>query len=366
MLDGRVDNDFLTDGAGNSFIVGGRGNDTLILGGGNDVVAFNRGDGKDVIELGGGNLTLSLGREVRTRDLGLSRNGQDLVLKVDGCDSVTLKGWYTAHGNTTLQMVQEGSVKTFDFNGLVTAFDGATAKDRWTVEKALPALQASNSVNSAIGGDLAYRYGVSGDFDGLSSDAKFAILADPSFGIEAQTIHRPDERHRECYDDTFWNSGGGSNMWHPDNGFDLRSSNKEQVENRDSSDKGVGKVQQRIDTMLQRWFDEDKASNPIRLSNYEEVLNRGRNDQGLHKDNDGGRYVDQWQRMHDLLDTHLASSHGDYGMEPHHEEKVGASGLGLMGVADIGKTNGFKPNHSMGKEAFQTFKGLSEGFVRLG
>ena len=371
LLDGGVDTDVLTDGAGNSFFVGGRGNDTLTLGGGNDIVAFNNGDGKDVIELGSGNLTLSLGKEIRTRDLSLGRSGQDLILKVEGCDSVTLKGWYTAHGNTTLQMVQEGSVKTFDFNGLAAAFDGAagqgSGKDRWTVANALPGLQLSSSDRAAIGGDLAYRYGTAGDFDGLSNDTKLAILSDASFGVAAQAISRPEDRHNDhrC-DDSYWNNGNAPQAGHGNTGWDFSHAGADDRNGPDSHDKPADKVQSRIDAMLHRWFDADKASNPIRLSNYQEIISRGRNDQGVRGDNDGGCYADQWQRMHDQLDAHFAAYHGDFGMDSFRQENAGASNLGLVGLAELSRASGIKSSQGAAKEVFQTFKGLNEGFARLG
>ena len=262
-------------------------------------------------------------------------------------------------------------MKTFDFNGLAAAFDGAagqgSGKDRWTVANALPGLQLSSSDRAAIGGDLAYRYGTAGDFDGLSNDTKLAILSDASFGVAAQAISRPEDRHNDhrC-DDSYWNNGNAPQAGHGNTGWDFSHAGADDRNGPDSHDKPADKVQSRIDAMLHRWFDADKASNPIRLSNYQEIISRGRNDQGVRGDNDGGCYADQWQRMHDQLDAHFAAYHGDFGMDSFRQENAGASNLGLVGLAELSRASGIKSSQGAAKEVFQTFKGLNEGFARLG
>jgi Ca2+-binding RTX toxin-like protein len=146
VLDGGAGDDLIFGGTGSAFIAGGRGNDILRVGSGNDVIAFNAGDGMDTVYGGrdGGN-TLSFGGGIRYSDISLSKSGKDLVVSTGAGagEGVTLKNWYAGnHSVLNLQIVLEATeefdagsadplynrrVQTFDFLGMVSAFDTARA-----------------------------------------------------------------------------------------------------------------------------------------------------------------------------------------------------------------------------------------------
>jgi len=202
--------DNIKGGAAASFYAGGRGDDTLTLGSGQDVVAFNRGDGCDTVIAGGGNGTLSLGAGVRYEDLKFRRDGASLVLGTGAGESITLKDWYSSAGNrgiSTLQVVAEAipgyaagganplldnRIETFDFRQLVQAFDEATAGPRnvrrWALMNELLDAHVSDSDTEALGGDLAYRYGLDGALTGMSADAARSVVAAGGFGANPQAL----------------------------------------------------------------------------------------------------------------------------------------------------------------------------------
>lgn len=209
VLDGGAGDDVIADGAGDAFIVGGAGNDILRVGTGNDIIAFNRGDGHDTIFGGGdGGNTLSLGGGLRYSDLSLARNGSDLVLKAGDEDSIVLKDWYGGTQSVlNLQIVLDASdefdatssdplynrrVQTFDFRGMVQAFDEARAGSpgltSWHLTNALLEFHLWGSDHAALGGDLAYWYGLNGALAGMSLQAAQEVIGSAGFGSEAQNL----------------------------------------------------------------------------------------------------------------------------------------------------------------------------------
>src|SRR5581483_245239 len=196
----------------------GAGNDTANTGTGADVIAFNRGDGQDTVAANqGADNTLSLGGGIRYQDLTLRKAGTSLIVQVgvnpdNGvAEQITLAGWYaTAADNRSisrLQVIAEAmssfdpnssdpllskKVQTFDFLGLVEAFDaGRVANPRltsWAVSGALSVSWLGASDDAAIAGDLAYRYGRAGSLAGMTRDEAHGPIDAGAFGLQAQAL----------------------------------------------------------------------------------------------------------------------------------------------------------------------------------
>jgi Ca2+-binding RTX toxin-like protein len=209
VLDGGAGDDLIYGGAGSAFIAGGAGNDILRVGQGSDVIAFNAGDGMDTLYGGrdGGN-TLSFGGGIRYSDIRFSKSGKDLVVSTGEGEGVTLKNWYGGnHSVLTLQVMLDATdefdaasgdpllnqrVQTFDFAGLVGAYDAARVATpgltSWEVTNALLAFHLSGADDAAIGGDLAYWYGKNGGFTGIGLQYAQQVIGSASFGSEAQSL----------------------------------------------------------------------------------------------------------------------------------------------------------------------------------
>lgn len=203
--------DTLTGGAGSDLFVGSTGNDTINTGEGANIVAFNRGGGADVVNgMAGAQNTLSLGGGIDYDDLSLSKSGDDLILNTGQGESVTLKDWYGSTDNQTMlriQMILDAGVdfdpnstdplhnqrvQDFDFLGLVSQFDQARNTNpgltHWQMSNALAMFHLSGSNDSAIGGDLAYYYGVNNGLTGISLNAAQQVIGAPGFGQDAQSL----------------------------------------------------------------------------------------------------------------------------------------------------------------------------------
>ena len=211
LLDGGSGTDMLTGNSGRQLFIGGKGNDTITTGAGADIVAFNKGDGQDTVNASTGtDNILSLGGGITYSELFLSKSGNNLVLETGGTDRITLKDWYAASTNRSvakLQVVAESmtgfspgspdallaqKIQSFDFSALVNAFDAARAADatltRWQMMDKLLATHLGGSDTEAIGGDLAYRYGLSGSLVGIGFDNAAAIMAAAQFATGAQAL----------------------------------------------------------------------------------------------------------------------------------------------------------------------------------
>jgi hypothetical protein len=83
-------------------------------------------------------------------------------------------------------------VETFSFGALVEAFDKARAADAtltsWAVANALASFQLAGSDSAALGGDLAYQYGLNGSLAGIGVAPALDILGNPAFGASAQPL----------------------------------------------------------------------------------------------------------------------------------------------------------------------------------
>ncbi|HWQ37442.1 MAG TPA: putative Ig domain-containing protein [Burkholderiales bacterium] len=207
LLDGGAGADAIAGGGANELFVGGLGNDTLGTGAGADVIAFNLGDGQDTVgpSLGADN-TLSLGGGIRYADLSFSRNGDSLVLNIGAADRITFASWYASSGNRSvanLQIIAEAmaefdatssdpllssKVQSFDFAQLVAAFDAGGQVGNWALTNALLDAHLVSSDTAAIGGDLAYRYGLHGTLSGIGLLPAQDVLNAVQFGAAAQML----------------------------------------------------------------------------------------------------------------------------------------------------------------------------------
>jgi VCBS repeat-containing protein len=210
----RDGNDSLKGGDGNELFIGGSGNDSIVTGTGTDIIAFNRGDGHDAIARSTPqDNTVSLGGGIRFSDLYLSKQGNNLVLQTAANEDITFTDWYsgtTNRGVLNLQMIVEGSadyapagvdalrdnkVERFDFSVIAQKFDQARAGsasngNHWAVMNALLDAHLGNGSDSEVlGGDLAYRYGMTGTLAGISIDSAQSVLASSQFGIASQVLH---------------------------------------------------------------------------------------------------------------------------------------------------------------------------------
>jgi hypothetical protein len=83
-------------------------------------------------------------------------------------------------------------IETFNFDGLVSAFDAARTANpsltTWALTGALAAQYLSGSDTAALGGDLAYRYGRLGTLADISFTPAVGILGGSGFGTSAQTL----------------------------------------------------------------------------------------------------------------------------------------------------------------------------------
>jgi len=83
-------------------------------------------------------------------------------------------------------------VESFDFKGVVAAFNTASQAThgvgKWALTNALAQFQLCGSNSAAMGGELAYDYGVNGTLAGVAMSAAQEITSSAQFGKQAQTI----------------------------------------------------------------------------------------------------------------------------------------------------------------------------------
>jgi hypothetical protein len=229
VLDGGAGNDTLTDSGGNSLLygaagtdsltgssgkdlfIGGTGSDSINTGTAADLIVFNKGDGTDTVAASTTrDNVLSVGGGALYADLLFQKNGNDLVLKVGATDQITFTGYYASTSNRSvdkLQMVIEGTsdylpggsdatrdnkIETFNFEGLVSAFDTARAANpsltTWALANELTSQYLAGSDSAAIGGDLAYQYNRFGTLSDISVTPAVAIVGDAAFVTSAQNL----------------------------------------------------------------------------------------------------------------------------------------------------------------------------------
>jgi Ca2+-binding RTX toxin-like protein len=218
LFDGGAGTDTLTGGVGKDLFLGGAGTDTITTSTGADVVAFSRGDGSDLIVAStGGDNTLSLGGGIGYADLSFNRSGNDLVLQLGAGEQISLQSWYASTNNRSvvnLQMIAEAmadfaaggadplkddKVEQFDFLGLVNQFDLARAANpaltNWALSNALLDFHTGGSDSAALGGDLAYQYGLNRNLTGIGVAPALTVMSDPQFGVSAQGLQPTNSLH---------------------------------------------------------------------------------------------------------------------------------------------------------------------------
>jgi hypothetical protein len=134
-------------------------------------------------------------------------------LALEGGDSLTFKEWYNTSANNktvnTLQVVVsanadyvpggtdplvDDAVEQFNFSGLTTQFDqelsANPALTSWAVMQALSNYQLSTGSgdDAALGGDLAYYYGQSGQLTGINASAAQDVIGGTGFGSSNQAL----------------------------------------------------------------------------------------------------------------------------------------------------------------------------------
>src|SRR6185503_11118429 len=118
--------------------------------------------------------------------------------------------WYAAAANRSvlnLQVVAEAmaqfdagspdpllnkKVTRFNFDGLVSQFDAALAANpgltSWALTNALTAFHLGGSDTDALGGDLAYRYGLQNNLAAVGTVGAQNVLAASQFGTATQAF----------------------------------------------------------------------------------------------------------------------------------------------------------------------------------
>jgi Ca2+-binding RTX toxin-like protein len=188
-----------------SIVLGGAGGDVINATGAQTVLAFNKSDGADsVAQLPGGS-TISIGGGTLYSNLSLEAVGSDLRLKTGSSHYVHISNWYSGSPPVAnLQIVIEGTrdykpsssndlnkwkIQVFDFAALVADFDAARALGQnFNVAAHLAARWREGSDTQAIGGSLAYQYARTGNLGALSYDQMRAVIGDPGFAVDPQSI----------------------------------------------------------------------------------------------------------------------------------------------------------------------------------
>lgn len=187
-----------------NFVAGGTGDDTVYAwsGSSNNVLAFNLGDGNDFVAaypIPSNYGVLSIGGGATPQNITLSTESQNLTIHFGTSSSVTYSGWLqpsdsgdSVNRNLTLQLIQEGDIRTYDLAPVVADFMAALQENPnlgpWSAEAALAANQLSVSSASALGGAIAYQYAMTGSTRGLSAADIRQALTDPAFGSTPQQI----------------------------------------------------------------------------------------------------------------------------------------------------------------------------------
>ena len=133
---------------------------------------------------------------VRYQDLLFRKTDADLVLEMGGRDRLVFDDWYRGKQSiATLEVIGAPSagdhVETYDFRALVAAFDearGARNMRSWKLMNELLDAHLASSDHLALGGDLAYQYGMTGTLAGAGWSSARDTVAAPRFGAEMQAL----------------------------------------------------------------------------------------------------------------------------------------------------------------------------------
>ena len=194
ILDGGAGNDVLTlrQSAG-GVLIGGAGGDQMSSRSPATVVAFNRGDGFDRIAMWSG--TISLGGGIRPDDIHFSLSGEGLVLSTGGADQLSI---VFNPGDTPpdtqpvvrLQIVSQSEVELYDLMAPLFTFFARVMDNpdsgAWVPESGWSNFLLSRSIDSAVGGAIAYAYGTRGSTADISSQVAQQSLETAGFGVLSQ------------------------------------------------------------------------------------------------------------------------------------------------------------------------------------
>jgi Ca2+-binding RTX toxin-like protein len=235
VLEGGEGNDGLDASAGRALLAGGAGDDQLYLWGGEPgafaggtgddqliygsdaLLLVNRGDGSDSAYADAyraPRAALSLGGGIAYEDVALEESGGSLVVHLGNGERLVLDRWYddpAAQVVEQLQFIAEAmagydpagadalrdqKIERFDFKAVVAAFDavrGDAVAAQWSAMEALLAAHLGGSDTEALGGDLAYRYGLAGSFAEIGKSAAQSIIAEPGFAAAPQALRPAGE-----------------------------------------------------------------------------------------------------------------------------------------------------------------------------
>ncbi|WP_157994655.1 hypothetical protein, partial [Peristeroidobacter agariperforans] len=95
--------------------------------------------------------------------------------------------------------LKDQKVEQFDFLGLVNQFDLARAANpsltSWALTTALLDFHTGGSDTAAIGGDLAYQYGLNRNLTNIGVVPATTTMSDAQFGIAPQTLQPTSSLH---------------------------------------------------------------------------------------------------------------------------------------------------------------------------
>jgi hypothetical protein len=105
------------------------------------------------------------------------------------------------YANGAADGLHDRKIETFDFQVLSGAFDAARSANpsvrRWSLTDALLDAHLAGSDQAALGGDLAYQYGLRGTLAGIGIDAARGVLGSALFGAQAQPLRPAAELQQD-------------------------------------------------------------------------------------------------------------------------------------------------------------------------
>ncbi len=389
-MDALAGDDTLHGGDGNDAFIGGAGNDAIdgdFDGNGSrgsDIVLFNKGAGTDSVTRLGSGSTLSMGGGMLYSNLGLSVSGNSLVVSA-GTGTVSFTDWYSGNKAVSkLQIVIEGTrdysatspdpmknkkIQTFDFTGLVNAFDAARAAGQtFNVANNLAAYRLSGSDTDAIGGAIAYQYNKNGAISTITDAQLKGILASSNFAANAQPIDASAPQSlslmtastesasfdAEALDAAMFSLAAATTTTPASNGSESSETMQIEPVNLQSEGAASDAVAQRTQALIDRWFEHAEERQLVKLSQLEEV---SRGVLGTAPSAVAPQLIaEQWSRGARLLGAHFAE-YADVGTE-----------LGPKVAVPLTASQGAAQGIGLARETGTNLKpleGLGEGFALL-
>ncbi|MBI2994129.1 MAG: putative Ig domain-containing protein [Gammaproteobacteria bacterium] len=228
ILDGGEGQDHLQSSvAGSTLYIGQQGQDHIVVNtvDATGMILFNKGDGVDYVEFTGETpfdmegdgegssfrLTVSVGG-VGVDDIHLRRDDMNLVIEVGAADEIVLSDWFALNiprddRILTLQVITQGSgdydpgstgvlvnsrIHLFDLDWLIDEFvsfdDNVESGEHWSISgsAAESLLLASDTV--AIGGQIAYEFGLLGHAAAIGLTTQSEMLRIPGLMNDGQQL----------------------------------------------------------------------------------------------------------------------------------------------------------------------------------